>query len=398
MGAVLFLPLGLTPTLICLYACLLMWLLAGGFRARYQVIKDSPLAWATLVLVVLMLLGASYSDAPVADIRMALSKNFKLLLCLVALSLLDQRIWIERSLNLFTASMLLVLVLSLLSVWISIPGLRVDHVQSSDGQGTSRDYTVFKDHIIQNLMMTLLVLIAALRAIGAVRPRQRLFWSVVVFLAAFDVLFLVHGRTGHLTVIAVLMLVSLVNLTARFRLAALAIIAGLVVSAYAFMPDIRGRVDQAIMALQTIGEQDTSPVGQRFEFYRVTLELIRDRPWLGWGTGSYRTEFCRVVNSAQWCEFGGFHPHNQFLLYGMQIGVIGILAFAGYVCTPLFRSMRLPLRTRTLVWGMTLMLFIDALFNVPHFFANEAHFFILMLATVHAAARLAQSSGSECGV
>ena len=59
MGAVLFLPLGLTPTLICLYACLLLWLLAGGFRARYQAIKDSPLAWATLVLVVLMLLGAS---------------------------------------------------------------------------------------------------------------------------------------------------------------------------------------------------------------------------------------------------------------------------------------------------------------------------------------------------
>ena len=398
MGAVLFLPLGLTPTLICLYVCLLLWLMAGGFRTRFEAIKDSPLAWATLMLVVLMLLGAIYSNAPAADVKLALSKNLKLLLFLVALSLLDQRIWVERSLNLFTASMLLVLVLSLLSVWIAIPGLRVDHVQSGDAQGMARDYTVFKDHIIQNLMMTLLVLIAALRAIGAERPRQRLFWSAVVLLAAFDVLFLVHGRTGHLTVIAVLILVSLVNLPARFRLVAIGAIAGLVVGAYGFMPEIRSRVDQAIAALQTIGEQDTSPVGQRFEFYRVTLELIRDRPWLGWGIGSYRTEFCRAVDSAQWCGFGGFHPHNQFLLYGIQIGVIGILAFAWYVCTPLIGSMRLPTRTRTLVWGMTLMLFIDALFNVPHFFANEAHFFILMLATIHAAARLARPSGSECGV
>lgn len=393
MGAVLFIPLGLVPVTVCLYLMLIFWLLAGGFRHRYQFIKDSPVVWAVLLLFALTCIGAIHAHANPVDLKVALSKNAKLLFLPIALSLLDDRRWADRALSLFTASMLLVLALSVLSVFISIPGIRSDAYPVGPNGQLVRDYVVFKDHIVQNLMMSLLTLVALVRAASSPAGMARRVWALVALVAAFDILFLVHGRTGYLTLLAIVLLVMGTWLPRRFRLPLGAGLCAALLLAYLSVPVLQHRVNEVVTAVRTIGQENFSAAGQRLEFYEKTIELIRERPLSGWGTGSYTRQFCRVVDSPQWCSLGGFHPHNQLLLYGVQLGVVGMLAYLWFLMTPWFEARAMAAQDRTLLRGLALILLISSLFNAPLFFANEANFFLMMLAVLLARGRVAHSTG-----
>lgn len=398
MGVVLFIPLGLVPVTVFLYLMLIFWLLAGGFRHRYQVLKDSPVVWSVLLLFVLTCIGAIHAQANPSDLHVALSKNTKLLFLPVALSLLDDRVWADRALRLFTASMLAVLALSLLSVVVTIPGIRTDAFPVGPNGQLVRDHVVFKDHIVQNLMMSLLALIAVLQAAAATRPLARLGWAAVALAAAVDILFLVFGRTGYLTLLAVMLLAIATLLPRRLRLPLGAALCAALLIGYLSVPLLQSRVDEAINALRTIGQENFSAAGQRLAFYQKTIGLILERPFSGWGTGSYTRQFCRVVNSPQWCALGGFHPHNQFLLYGVQLGVVGVLAYVWFLVAPWIQARDMSLPDRTLLLGLALILLISSLFNAPLFFANEANFFLIMLAVLLARGPMARRPEPGPGV
>ena len=47
---------------------------------------------------------------------------------------------------------------------------------------------------------------------------------------------------------------------------------------------------------------------------------------LGWGTGSYAMEYCRIAKSPEWCKLGAYNPHNQFLFFAAQFGLLGLVA------------------------------------------------------------------------
>lgn len=86
--------------------------------------------------------------------------------------------------------------------------------------------------------------------------------------------------------------------------------------------------------------QDGSVI-PRILLWRESVELIKEKPLFGWGTGA---EKC-VMHPDQY----GFpnlqtdpHPHNQWLLYGIRFGLLGILAL-GWL---FFVGCKLAYRTR----------------------------------------------------
>lgn len=66
----------------------------------------------------------------------------------------------------------------------------------------------------------------------------------------------------------------------------------------------------------------------------VALDLIRERPWLGWGPGNYKVLFPpRTFDPVNYPKM--FHPHNIWLLLGSEMGlmVMGLITlFIGYIC------------------------------------------------------------------
>src|SRR5690606_7174709 len=103
------------------------------------------------------------------------------------------------------------------------------------------------------------------------------------------------------------------------------------------------------------------------------------------GTGSYSEEFCSRINSEKLCKIGGYHPHNQFLAFGVQLGMVGILAYVLFLASAVHHTRPLDTPQKVLGFGLIGALLVDSLLHGPLFLVGEAQFFILMLAVFLAA-------------
>ena len=75
--------------------------------------------------------------------------------------------------------------------------------------------------------------------------------------------------------------------------------------------------------LQPKPEQTESSMGQRYTFWKYSLKLIAEKPLLGHGTGSFAKEYQRIAMGEQ---FITVNPHNEFVMVGVQLGLLGVLA------------------------------------------------------------------------
>jgi O-antigen ligase len=113
-------------------------------------------------------------------------------------------------------------------------------------------------------------------------------------------------------------------------------------------------------SLSSIGDWIHDP---RFRAWGIAVDLIRERPLLGWGLGNYKFQFPeRLVAAYPECIADRAtpqaiavacadvaHPHNFWLLVGSEAGLIAlmaIVAFAGYLC---FRSVWRLLQTKSTI-------------------------------------------------
>jgi O-antigen ligase len=193
-----------------------------------------------------------------------------------------------------------------------------------------------------------------------------LFWAALAGLAAFDVLFLVQGRTGYFVLATLVVLLLLERLRWRGLAAAAVVVLLGFGSAYEFSNSFRTRISQ----MGSEAEQwqpgvatDTS-VGYRLEFSRNTLGIIEQHPWVGVGTGGFARAYAERVEGTAMQATN--NPHNQYLLITAQLGVVG-LALLLLIFVQQWRcASRLPKQTcRTLARGLVLTYIVAGMFSSP---------------------------------
>ncbi len=382
-------PLSTAATNLLKFSLLLCWIAAGGFLARWQVLRRHPLAWAAIGLYGVVVLSSLWSPAPLEAAMFQWSKYSKILMVLPAITLLQESRWRERAIDSFLLAMGLTLAASYLHVFWAFPGAQATQ------QGASDNHFVFKNHIEQNIMMSFLVLVALFRSMYAASTRARVAWAGVAAAAIVNIVFFVNGRTGHLTLAAVVALAIFMAVPRGKRLLAVAttvVLAGALAMTSSNLQHRWLTVENEVEQRDVNGLNTSS--GQRMEFWLKSVDLIREKPMLGWGTGAYGRAFCGVASSEQWCRVGAeSHPHNQTLYLGVESGALGIAALWLLQLLPLWMARAYPLRERVPIVGLTLILWIDGLFNVPFYAFTEAFFFTMMLAALLAdySSRLQQS-------
>lgn len=372
--SVFFMPLGTAPTNVFMALTLATWLLAGGFKQRLSIFHANYFPWTILALYGLLLIGALYSTGDLADIKFQLAKYLKLVFLLVAMSLLQEKKWQQWALNAFAVAMLITLALSLISVLTPLSFVK------GTANGPGDNHFVFKDHIAQNLMMSFFVLLMLVRSQTASARRISIFYLVVAALAIIDILFFVQGRTGYISLAfnIVIFIVFYAPAKRRWLWLAAAVMIGFI--CFHFSANLSGRIELAVSEFQKQDAKELTSVGQRVEFTKKSLQLIQERPLFGSGTGSYAKEFCRVAISAEWCEAGRHHPHNQFLAFGVQLGLLGILAYLAFLGSALRQARRFSLPEKVLCFGLLCTLLTDSILHAPLFLVTETQFFVLMLA------------------
>jgi O-antigen ligase len=132
--------------------------------------------------------------------------------------------------------------------------------------------------------------------------------------------------------------------------------------------------------LENWRENTASSIGHRLFNYETALALMLERPWWGHGTGAFHTEICRFVSPELNCGRFNWHPHNQFLFFGVDHGLIGIVLYVGLILSLFKAALDSSKKTpRVLLACLASILLVNSMINSPLWSSIESQFFIFMM-------------------
>lgn len=388
VAAFLCFPVAMALGNIAMVVAFTLALVAGGYRGRWRVVSNIPVVWWALGLYALILIGSSYAPVPFKDTLLHWTKYGKLLLVPVCLSMLVEPLWRRRCMNAYLIAMGFILLSVYANVFWQLPW------SQTHNQGWGVDHTVVGDYITQNIMMSFFVIAAIARGHAQAMPWRRWAWRGVALAAAVAVTQLSQGRTGYVLLAVAVTTYAFVALEGRMRWLALGSLALTLALALLTSAPVRQRVELAIVEVAASDSMTITSIGGRINFWTHTLQLIMEKPLQGWGTGSYHQVWCAHVTKEGWCWFGGWHPHNQYLFFWMENGILGLVLFGLLVAAPAWAARRADTQDRPLIWGFTAVLAVNSLINASLFSSRESHFFVLMLIWVCAQARFGRNEAA----
>jgi O-antigen ligase len=352
------------------YLLTLTWILDGGlFRLRRAI--NEPLIIAILALCIVVGLGIFWSDDTKLGVKVW-RKHFTFLIFIPYASLLN-----TKRLPWALAGVIIGFLGALI---IGVHEWLVMGVQGLPMLGMS--YVAFSSCIGIAILGILY-----LAAISDSRRIKILLWIFALFL--LFVQFNQHARSALVATLLSSAILLFLLYKARARIL-LGIIASsiVVVTVLAYSS---ANFQQRIMNVKTdieflkLGNYSTS-LGYRIAIWDIGLDGLAKRPLLGYGTGmanSYFDNSLLTYKGGMYSELRGFeggvthHYHNDWLELGMQVGALGILAYA-YLLFSWFKALQTRRRPEL---GVALVCFIFLSGLTDNFIAHRQVVYLLLTVT-----------------
>ncbi|MDO8464056.1 MAG: O-antigen ligase family protein [Gallionella sp.] len=322
------------PISVALDNVLLALVLTGllfNARAVWLIATQHTVARAAWLLFGMLLLAMFYGATPLREAAGILWKYADLAFIPLFMLMLRGEPDKRRAQYAFLAAMGITLLLSYL---VGLGLLPVQHWMNTFAAADNP--VIFHSHITQNNMMAFAVFMSLLNLRDAAYRWAQTAWGLFALLGTINVLFMVQGRTGYVILMALLCWFVWITPIRYMRLrgkrwdwrlavaAELALLA-LMVAIYSVSPRMQNRIDLVVsesQAWQTKQAKDTS-TGQRLLFYDNTLQIVKQHPVLGVGTGGFHDAFVKQTQGKD--VPATRNPHNEYLMITVQTGVIGLV-------------------------------------------------------------------------
>lgn len=357
------LPISTAASNLLLAAVVVLFALSGNHKEKFHTIAGNPVAMAFAAFCALTLLGCLYGRGSSADKLHYLGKYLTLLAVPLLVPLFTERASRVRALLAFCAAMLLTLGLSFLIRFGWLPAVLLPVMAAPNPLVHVPDAVAFKLSITHGFLMAFTAFLFAVGASQAESLRLRRTLTVLAALAAFNVLFMVIGRTGYVVLAAL----GVYFLFCRFgrRGILLAAIAVLLVAAaaYQWSASFRERAGEVIAegSAWKQGRGDPTSIGTRFDYYSNTLSIIRDQPLFGVGLGGFELAYGDRIKGTGMAPSN--NPHNQYLLIAAQLGLVGLVGLLWLYARVWRGAGRLDPPFREIARGLLLAIVIGNLFN-----------------------------------
>ncbi len=380
------------PTLANAAALVLLasFALLPSARVRLRVVLALPLARAALLLLAVLAAATVWSEAPLAQRLRSLWDWRPLLLLIVCLAVFDEPWARRRALLAFVAA---ATVGAAWSYWTWAHGYStvLDNNHGLSG-------IVLRNPVTQGMAFALACFLAAMLALTAHDLDRRLRMALIaaaVFLLG-NLVFVSSGRSAHLLLLILLAVTALRGLRGWPRLAAIAALPLAAALAFSASPMLQNRFGLLVQELRTpAATEQFSAMGMRAVAWKLSAQLVRERPLLGYGMGGIGAAYARAVKASAytgWAATPLLDPHNQYLQVQLQAGVAGSLAFLGFLLAALRHRAAQPCRT----WAVAMLLgWCATSLATSHFttFA-ESHMLMLLLGILLAVEPRAAHAGA----
>jgi len=347
----LFFPIGIMYAAIVLYFT--AWFAAGNLRDRWVEIRRHPVYTPNLILLAIVLLSAVFLSGG-NDYRWHGMIHYFVFVFLLLFSVgCEDAVYRGAKLSLFLGA------------------LYAGGVYCMAKLGWLPDWTIFSyyQQYAGNKSISLgifLAIAAAWMLNEAFDASERR--TVLTYLAAYAftewvVVQFAVTRTGTLMVYLLSGLVIFRRL--KFNRRAMAIVAfvsvvimGIVLSNGDGNRRLQG-VGAAIAALQdgSVGTGESN----RLQFLRVTGAMIAEKPMIGFGIGGWRQEYPVRAQGLETALMST--PHNDYLLYGAELGVVGLILLAWIFWALVRESFRTTSNKSTALLIVMAALIVSSMFN-----------------------------------
>lgn len=336
---------------------------------------------AVLIVLSAFAISLVWSTAPEGDALISVGKYGKLLMIPLIVMLIKDRREAVYALGIFSLVQLFLLIGS----WMLFLHLPVPWATSSSALTYN---SVFSSYLDQGIMTAVFAAICwHLRLLVPGKFGQ--YWATTVAVIALaNVFFVLEGRSGHLVAILMLSLAIMWALPSRYRVVVVLLPVLLLLAVATISPTVQTRIVQVKTEMQAFsfqrGENITtgSSSGIRLHFWHRAVQSMTEHPAYGSGVGSWSSEFNRIEklqDSNRQVVAALSNPHQEYLQWGVQLGIPGVLLLAGLMISVLRDTLEMETVAARAVQSALVALAAACLFNSTLYDALIGDFFCVTL-------------------
>jgi len=339
-------PLSTAAISITFVLLFVLWLLDRNFCAKLQELCRNPVFVAVIAFFMLHLAGQYWLETTETVNGF---KSWMVFLIPVLATAVDTKT-ARRGVYAFVVAMMIAeswVYLNILQNWDAYVNLQPFEALVKDR------FFISGSRVSYNPMLAFAIALLLTTILAGYYKSWRLFFAIGFLITMILNMFMTEGRAGHVAFMFVWIVLSIYFL--RDRWMALAGMLGslvLIVSlAFAYSPGFKNRVMQAqsdLLNYQTelithkdLESNETS-VGLRLHFTESTLREFLNKPWLGYGTGSFEYAYSKQVDKSQDLVIPTTNPHNHHALILIQFGLLGFLVYGAIYVAQLWSVRSMP--------------------------------------------------------
>ncbi len=308
-------PLSVAATTIFAILLAIVCILGYDRKTLIAVFKH-PVTITILIFLAINIIACSYSIGGSREVSHALRKYYRLLYFPLLLPLFANARWRNAAVVTFLSA-----------VFISVIAAMIAQI------------VVFKDSIFTSLFVAFSIFMLAHYSIDYKKFRSTTIPIAIFF--TYYLFFINIGRAGQFIFVMLFLLFMLQRLSKNFKQLSIAtiLLVSIVIASILAPSSFAVRQAVAMREVQQYIDNDEqavpheSSLGTRFILLRNSLELIKLKPILGWGTGSFAAAYKKFAPEAQAKDVKRVNPHNQYLLTWVELGLVGLISFVAILIT-----------------------------------------------------------------
>ena len=311
----LCLPLSIAGYNLTIALIVLCVLLSGNWQEKWSLIKSQRSLWLLLALLILFAIAMLYSSAEWSRRLYILKSYYKLLYIPFIVMLNPSRKWCNTALGAFVLANLVVALVAIAQV-----AAHLSYYTDPTG--------VFHNHIGGSMMLAMAAFICFIYGASSLKYKWPLLSLSLLFIATL--FFFNVGKTGPLILLLGFIYIVFRKKDWKYTLSIMTLILIAFFIIVKFDIGLGKNLNLAISNSSSLLKNErnnATSTGMRSQFFRNSAHLIKQKPLVGYGTGSFKNEYFKAFGYPAWGPVKAGQPNNSYFVITIQLGLVGLTLY-----------------------------------------------------------------------